>query len=310
MIVKINRFFVERLEKFLVKIKHRYPRRYGTMLALFGVFVLTPDTLVMRLSNLETWPLMGWRGIFLGISLLFLWRLFLFENVSKEWRSLFTWPGIIVILAFAINSITFTLGVQETSVLVVLTAFATMPIFAAILSSILLNESQDLAGWITFFAALIGIAIVVSDGANAIGQPAGSTFLGAVYGAITALGLALTFTLARKFPALGVVPAAAVGSIISGIFGFSFSSAENILDTPIWTILTMGFLILPVSFGCLSIAPRYTSAAVVSLIMLLEMVIGPFWVWIGIGEQPSSIMVLGSFFVLIVIAIHIIRTQI
>ena len=71
----------------------------------------------------------------------------------------------------------------------------------------------------------------------------------------------------------------------------------------------MGILILPVSFGLISIAPRYTTSAIVSLIMLLEMVMGPFWVWIAIGEEPSITMVLGAFLVITVIFFHIIRTQ-
>jgi drug/metabolite transporter (DMT)-like permease len=44
--------------------------------------------------------------------------------------------------------------------------------------------------------------------------------------------------------------------------------------------------------------------------MLLEMVIGPFWVWFVIGEKPSIIMIIGACLVVIAIAFHIIRTQI
>jgi len=72
----------------------------------------------------------------------------------------------------------------------------------------------------------------------------------------------------------------------------------------------MGLVILPLSFTCLNLAPRYTSAAVVSLLMLLEMVIGPFWVWLGTGERPSLMMITGAAFVTIVLVLHIMRTQI
>ena len=156
---------------------------------------------------------------------------------------------------------------------------------------------------------MIGVYIVVGDGSNAVGQPNGSSILGAIYVAITAFGLALTFTLARKYKELGIVPAAALGSLMSGFVGFWFSSFDNIFVAPIWTLLAMGVIILPISFACLSLAPRYTSSAIVSLVMLLEMVIGPFWVWLGIGEKPTSIMILGSLIVLIVLVFHILRTQ-
>jgi len=293
----INRFFKNR------------PKSYGNFLALIGVLILTPDTMVMRFSNLDRWPLMGWRGVLMGITLLIFWRLFQFSNTEKKISSIYSWQGIIVIFAFAINSVTFTLGIQETSVMVVLTAVATMPVFAAIFSIILMNESQGWGGWLTIIASMVGVLIVVSDGNNAVGQPEGSTVLGAIYGCITASGLALAFTMIRKYRELEVIPAAAIGSLISGIFGFLLSAEGSIFTAPVWTILTMGVLILPVSFGLISIAPRYTTSAIVSLVMLLEMVIGPFWVWIAIGERPSITMILGAFLVITVISFHIIRTQ-
>ena len=287
----------------------KYPKKFGTILALLGVLFLTPDTMIMRLSMLDRWPLMGWRGILMGVTLLIFWRYLLSDNLKHEWKSLITIPGLIVIFSFGINSVTFTLGIQETSVMVVLTALATMPIFAAILSSIFMGESQGILGWITIIFAMIGVSIVVGDGSNAVGQPTGSTVLGAIYGAITAFGLALTFTMARKYKELGIVPAAALGSLFSGFIGFYFSSPNTIFIAPLWTLVAMGLIILPISFACLSLAPRYTSSAVVSLIMLLEMVIGPFWVWLGIGERPTTIMVLGALFVFVVLVFHIVRTQ-
>ena len=115
------------------------PQRFGVLLAFVGVLILTPDTLVIRLSELERWSLMGWRGFLMGLVSLLLWRFFLSQNPSREWQSLATWQGLIVIFAFGVNSATFTLGIVETSATVVLTAVATMPIFAAILSFFMLE---------------------------------------------------------------------------------------------------------------------------------------------------------------------------
>ena len=287
----------------------KYPKGFGIFLSIIGVMILTPDTMVMRFSNLDQWPLMGWRGVLMGVTLMLIWLFILKPSVEKELRTLYSWKGVVVIFAFSINSIFFTLGILETSVMLVLTALATMPVFAAILSSFMLKEAQGWLGWLTIIAAMVGVTIAVSDGNNAIGQPEGSIILGALFGAITAFGLALTFTMARKYPDLAVLPAGAIGALVSGIIGFAFSSVEGVFNAPIWTVLCMGVIILPVSFTCLIIAPRYTTSAIVSLIMLLEMVIGPFWVWIGIGERPSIMMIFGSFLVLVVIAFHIFRTQ-
>ncbi len=297
------------MPRYFMELLAHSPQRFGTLLALIGVLVLTPDTLVIRLSGLERWALMGWRGILMGAMCLLLWRLLLTRNPSQEWRSLASWQGILVITAFSMNSATFTLGIVETSATVVLTAVATMPIFAAILSYFMLGERQGWLGWLAITAAMSGVIIVVLDGGNAIGSPEGSVLLGGVFGVLTAAGLALTFTMARKYNDLGILPAAALGAIISGFVGLLLSDLSSITDVPLWSVLTMGLIILPVSFTCLNLAPRYTSAAIVSLLMLLEMVVGPFWVWLGVGEQPTIIMMAGAGFVALVLGLHILRTQ-
>ncbi len=295
--------------KFLDNFSQKHPRGFGSLLAIIGVLILTPDTMVMRFSNLERWSLMGWRGLLMGITLFVIWYFFFKSESLKKLSSLFSWQGIVFIFAFAINSICFTLGIIETSVMVVLTAVATMPIFAAILSIFIMKEFQGWICWLTILSAMLGVVIVVSDGNNAIGQPEGSVVLGAIFGLSTAICLALTFTLVRKFPEISVMPACSIGAIISGIIGFALSKDSELFNTPIWTIICMGIIILPLSFTFLLIAPRYTSSAIVSLIMLLEMVIGPFWVWYGVGEKPSLLMIFGSLLVVIVIIFHIAISQ-
>ncbi|MDC1382331.1 DMT family transporter [Candidatus Puniceispirillum sp.] len=285
------------------------PQRFGVLLAFVGVLILTPDTLVIRLSELERWSLMGWRGFLMGLVSLLLWRFFLSQNPSREWRSLATWQGLIVIFAFGVNSATFTLGIVETSATVVLTAVATMPIFAAILSFFMLGERQGMLGWLAILAAMGGVFVVVLDGGNAVGGPDGSVALGASLGVLTALGLAFTFTMSRKYHELGILPAASLGAMICGGIGLYIGDINTITQVPLWPVLTMGMIILPISFTCLNLAPRYTTSAIVSLLMLLEMVIGPFWVWLGVGEQPTIIMISGAAFVALVLAMHILRSQ-
>jgi len=293
----------------LARLRKSNPGRFGVLLSLLGVLILTPDTLVMRLSGLERWALIGWRGLLMGVMLLVIWRIFLAREPAREWRSLATVPGLTVIVAFGVNSITFTLGIVETSVTIVLTAVATMPAFSAVLSRLWLGERQGAFGWLAIVAAIAGVGLVVSDGANAVGVPDGSPLLGACYGTLTALGLALTFTTIRRYPALSVLPAAGVGSLWSGACGLILSPAAELLTAPWWTVAAMGVVILPLSFACLNVAPRYTTSAVVSLVMLLEMVIGPFWVWLGAGEQPTPTMMTGAAFVAIVLTAYIVRTD-
>ena len=94
------------MPRYFMELLAHSPQRFGTLLALIGVLVLTPDTLVIRLSGLERWALMGWRGILMGAMSLLLWRLLLSHNARREWQSLASWQGILVITAFSMNSAT------------------------------------------------------------------------------------------------------------------------------------------------------------------------------------------------------------
>ena len=242
----------------------RVPGRFGTLLALAGILILTPDTLVIRLSGLDRWALMGWRGILMGAMSFAIWWFLFTRQPWHDLRTILSWQGLFVVTTFSMNSVTFTLGIVETSATVVLTAVATIPVFAAILSAFLLDERQGRVGWATIIAAMAGVVIVVANGSTAINQPSGSVLLGALYGVLTAIGLAVTFTFARKYPWLAILPAAACGAFISGIIGVTLSDADQIFKVPYWTVLTMGLILLPLSFTCLNLAPRYTSAAIVS----------------------------------------------
>jgi drug/metabolite transporter (DMT)-like permease len=277
----------------------------GIILALLGVMILTPDTLFMRLSELERWQMAGWRGVLMGSMLFAIWITFMKPNVKEQLLSLISIPGVLVMFAMAFNSINFTLGVAETSIMVVLTALATMPLFAAVLSVFLLKERQPLLGWAILLLAMVGIGLVVNDGGNASNIPSGSTLLGGFYGLCTAFGLAFTFTLARKYPGLGVIPATVFASLISGTVAFYVSPEVGIDFSAPVSVIMMGLIISPFSFALLLVAPKYTQASMVSLIMLLELVLGPIWVWIGIGEKPTPIMILGASLVLFSIIAYV-----
>ncbi|HKK84489.1 MAG TPA: EamA/RhaT family transporter, partial [Roseovarius sp.] len=71
---------------------------------------------------------------------------------------------------------------------------------------------------------------------------------------------------------------------------------------------TTGIIVLPVSFFLLSLASRYTHASNVSLLMLLETVLGPLWVWLGVGEAPTPMMLTGGTIVVVSLGLYILWT--
>ena len=86
-----------------------------------------------------------------------------------------------------------------------------------------------------------------------------------------------------------------LGALIAGCTAFHlWPAAWQVRGASLIYISVTGLIILPVSFFLLSKASRLTSAANVSMIMLLETVLGPLWVWLGIKETPSLLTLLGG----------------
>ena len=274
-------------------------------LALLGALIITPDTLLIRLSGLEGWSLTVWRGLLIGISILVIWAIMAWGQLLKDFRKITSLPFVVIMFATTGNNIAFNFAAIETSITIVLTALSTAPVLAAALSFLLLKETTTPQTWLAILITLLGVLIVIFSGGGATAAPAGNIFFGGFLGVMSALGLATVFVFSRKSPDVPVLLAVGLGTVLSGIIGLSGVSGDSLFSGTLWPVVVMGFGVMPVAMALLSIAPRYTAATNVSLFMLLEMVLGPIWVWLGTGEHPSLMMIAGAAIVLGTLIIYI-----
>ena len=278
----------------------------GLAMALVGALLITPDTLLIRLSGLEEWGLTFWRGILIGGSLCVLWLLFEGRHALTRARGLATLPALVIILANFVNAMAFNFATMETSITVVVTALATAPLIAAALAYTVLKERTTRRTWIAIALSMVGVLIVIMNGDGALRAPEGNVWLGGFLGFLAALGIAIVFVTTRRNPDIPVLPATGIGAILSGLVGLVMAPAGAILTGNALAIGLMGLIVMPVSWGLLTLAPRHTSPTIVSLFMLLEMVLAPFWVWLGTDERPSLPMIGGAALVLITLLIYFI----
>jgi len=278
----------------------------GLAMALAGALLITPDTLLIRLSGLEEWGLNFWRGVLIGGGLCALWILFEGRRVLTQFRGLATWPALVIVFANFVNAMAFNFATMETSITVVVTALATAPLIAAGLGFVILAERTTRRTWAAIALSMIGVLTVIMNGDEALQAPEGNVWFGGFLGFLAALGIAIVFVTTRRHPDIPVLPAAGIGAILSGLVGFVMAPAGAILTGNPVVIGLMGLIVMPISWGLLTLAPRHTSPTIVSLFMLLEMVLAPFWVWLGTGERPSLPMIGGAALVLVTLMIYFI----
>lgn len=280
----------------------------GVLLALFGVIVLTPDAMLMRLSGMEGMQMLGWRSTIMGIVLIAAWGLSRVGHWRPDAALIFSGGGLAIALCQGVNGALFTFGIVGAPVTIVLLGVATVPIFAAIFSWLLMGEATGRATWITIAVVLLGITIAVF-GKGSGGLEAGA-IKGALYGLGVAVCLALSFVLIRKLGGVPILPTVGLGALGAGLLAMVLTGPEGMMgEAVLWPILLTGAVVLPVSFFCLSLASRHTAAANVSLLLLLETVLGPLWVWLAIGEAPTPMMLGGGAIVVGSLSVYLLRER-
>ena len=116
----------------------------GALIAWFGVILLAPDALLIRITGLEGMSLLFWRGLLMGGTLMVLWLIFAARRLRQDIRVALSPVGLLLIGVFTVDAITFAIGITMTSATVMLTALATMPIFTVLFSIPMLGEKPSI----------------------------------------------------------------------------------------------------------------------------------------------------------------------
>lgn len=281
---------------------------FGILLALMGTLVLTPDALLMRLSGMDGYQMVGWRGGLMGLIFLLSW-IILSRGRWADILRMATPFGLLIVVCQYFNASLFALGVSWAPAAIVLIGVATVPVFAAVFSWLLMGEKAGRLTWITIAVVLIGVMIAVLGGEGAHVSFDAKIIPGALAGLGVGAVLALNFVVLRAHPDLPILLCIGAGALIAGLTGVLVTGPGAMTDGTVWAIMLAGGFVLPFSFFSLSLASRYTAAANVSLIMLLETVLGPLWVWWGVGEALNASMLIGGVIVVVSLAIYIILTS-
>ena len=272
----------------------------GIFLALLGALILTPDTLLMRLSELSGGQMVAWRATQAG-SIFFIIGLcpFILSRSGvkpKIWRKSF----VALVFVQMANVFCFAYGIYLAPVAIVLIAVATVPVFSIILGAVVLKEAVDMRTWAIVIIVFFGVTLSVIGDINSYDIFNLSSILGGLCGLVVAFSLACNFVIIRKDKEVAFPLALGTGGILCGLLAFYFwPSASEINLKSMFYISITGLLILPLSFILLSRASRMTPASNVSIIMLLETILGPLWVWTFTNESPKFLTIIGGTIVIL-----------
>lgn len=266
----------------------------GLLLTTVGVLVLSPDSLFIRLVDTDAWTIVFWRGSLMGLTIVIGTAVWLRSGTLAQFRSI-GWAGLVVAALFASQLTLFATSITHTSVANTLVIFATAPLFAAVLSRIFLSEAVPQRVWLAVTASL-GAILFIFFGSIGTGRVGGDL---AAAGA--ALAMAIGLTVMRRSSHVSMVPAWGIGALLAAGFNVWFADPFSITGEDVAVLIPSGVLVLPIAFGLIALGPRRISAPETGLLMLLETILGPLWVWWILEEQPNSEALIGGAVVIAVL---------
>ena len=277
--------------------KNLTDQQKGSLMAFVAVMFITPDSLFIRLSNVDTWGLVFYRGIIPFVTVFFgmllIYKLNFFKILFNS-----GYHGLLYIATFSLTNITFVVSIQNTNVANTLVMIATAPMLSAILGAVFLKEPPDRKTWISIIITFLAIIYIFFDSLKL------GNFFGDILGFITAIGLAVGAVTIRSAKSKNLVPAAVVGKLFVAMFALFFIESFLLVERDLIIVPLMCILCVAIPFVLVTIAPRFIPAAEVNLFFLLETIIGPIWVWLIIKEQPSIETLYGGIIIVVTIAIH------
>ena len=165
-------------------------------------------------------------------------------------------------------------------------------------AKIFLKEPPDRKTWVSIIITFAAIIYIFFDSLKL------GNFYGDILGFITAIGLAVGAVTIRSAKSKNLVPAAVVGKLFVATFALLFIESFALIDNDLIIVPLMCILCVAIPFVLVTIAPRFIPAEEVNLFFLLETIIGPFWVWMVIKEQPSIESIIGGAVIILTIGTH------
>ena len=264
----------------------------GPLLILTGGFCLSWGGLSLRtFESASIWQILFYRSIF------FLWVLIAFilltygKKTFKKIKEAGV-PGLIGGLFLSTNFVAYMYSMMETTVANVVFIISTQTVFLPIVAYIFLKEKISPRGYVAIVLAMIGVTLMIGD----------SLGTGSLKGNLAALTIPINFSvlvlIIRKYPKVDMIPAIFYAGILSCLYGLLLLENFAISTKDIWLAFLLGVPQLAFGFIFITIGSRTTPAVMVGLLMLMESIFAPIWVWLFYNEIPPISVLIGGIIIL------------
>ncbi len=271
-------------------------RQRGLAVSAIGVIIISPDGLLVRLiDRAGPWDIIFYRCLFIGVSL----ALFLLVRYGRGLFQLVRGVGRLTTLSAGLttaSSLGFVGAFTHTLIANALVIIAIAPLFSAVLGWLFIGDRLPLRSWVAIGVAIAGIGLMFGD---SLGR---GNLIGDLIALATALSLGLNLVILRKAGNRDMTPVICLGSLVGGGIALPLADPLAVTGHDLAILSLLGLVQLPLGIALFISGTRFVPAAEVALLGLIETLLGPFWVWLGVGESPTPEALLAGVVVLGTIA--------
>lgn len=278
----------------------------GILLMIAAALCWSMGGILLRsVQTADSWEMVFWRSLFMAAFLAALVALRLGRAMPRQMATM----GSVRFAAGCALGATFffyILSLERTTVANTQIILSLVPVTAALLGLVVLRERIAGRTWIAMAIAFVGVALMCWD-SLAVAQSDGS-------GARTAAGLLLAFgvpicmavnivLLRRAGGARDPIPTVLVAGLVAMIAALPLALPFRASASDLAFLAIAGVFQVGMGSVLVTLATRHLRAAEIGLLAMLESVLGPLWVWIGIGERPTDLSIVGGVLVLAALAV-------
>jgi drug/metabolite transporter (DMT)-like permease len=205
--------------------------------------------------------------------------------------------GLVVAGLMAVSSGAFIVALNHTTVANVLFMQALAPVLAAVLGTFV-GEPVGRRTWVAMMVAVVGVGLMV-------GGPDRPNLLGVSISFLMSVSFAAVIVITRHRREVSMAPATCLSQLLVLLFAAPFAHPSEVGGRDLALLAALGVTQIGLGLIFLSLGARLIPAAEVALITLLEIVLGPLWVWIALSEQPGAATLTGGAIVLAAVLIQV-----
>ena len=271
---------------------------HGPFLVFLGACSLSFGGLLVKSFEGSTlWQILFWRSLFFTFVVLF----FLLYSYKKNiFTALYKsgLPGLFGGVVLSIGFASYVFAMYETTVANTNFIIQTQTLFLAVFGYFFLKEKISKTTIICILLAISGIVLMLGSSLS----PGYMT--GNLVAFIMPISFATLILIVRKFPEVDMVPIQLIAGFFAMLIGFIMSPTIIVSTNDIFLGFVAGFFQLGFGFILITVGAKSTPSAFVGIIMLTEAVLGPFWAWMFVNENPPLSVLIGGSIIITAVVIQ------